>query len=109
MIADAVDALITLARSLAAHDTITVPAYLAMVVAVAALLCGHQGQPWPLAGLWRTVYRFAGARRVLYARLRPEAPESVPRVLRISDRRSTPRWALPPGETPEPQKPQKAA
>lgn len=43
MIADAVDTLITLA------------VFLTVVVAVAALVCGHQGQPWPLTPLWRTV------------------------------------------------------
>ena len=30
-------------------------AFLAATVAVTAVLCGHQGQPWPLAGLWRTL------------------------------------------------------
>lgn len=48
MIGEAVDTAITLARALAAHDSVAVPAYLAMVVAVAALVCGHQGQPWPI-------------------------------------------------------------
>jgi hypothetical protein len=32
---------------------VTAVAYLALVVACTALLCGHQGQPFPLHGAWR--------------------------------------------------------
>lgn len=92
MIADAVDTLITLGRALAAHDTITVPAYLAMVVAIAALLCGHQGQPWPLTGL-RAACRRGGPRTDTVAPLAAEhasrASESIPRP----KRRPAPSWA----------------
>ena len=83
--------------------------FLAVTVAVAAVVCGHQGQPWPFAGLWRSVCRFAGSRSPLYARLRPEVPEKAPLVLRPSDRRSTPRWAIPLDEGPEAEKPPQAA
>jgi len=84
-------------------------AFLAATVAVAAVLCGHQGQPWPLAGLRRSVCRFAGPRSPLYALLRPEVPEEAPRLLRVSDRRPTPRWAIPLDESPEVEKPPQAA
>jgi len=83
--------------------------FLAVTVAVTAVLCGHQGQPWPLAGLWRSVCRFAGSGSPLYARLRPEVPEKAPRLLRVSDRRSTPHWAIPLDEGPEGEKPSRAA
>lgn len=84
-------------------------AFLAATVAVTAVLCGHQGQPWPLAGLWRSVCRFAGARSPLYARLRPEVPEKAPRLLQPSLWRSTPRWAIPLDGGPEVEKPSRAA
>ena len=50
-------------------------AFLAATVAVTAVLCGHQGQPWPLAGLWRAVAAPLAASGALRA-LRPllEAP-----------------------------------
>lgn len=32
-----------------------VVAYLALIVAIPALLLGHQGQDWPLTPLWRTL------------------------------------------------------
>lgn len=83
--------------------------FLAVTVAVAAVVCGHQGQPWPLAGLWRTVCRFVGPGSPLCARLRPEVPEKAPGLLRPSVRRSTPRWAVPLDEGPEVEKPSQAA
>jgi hypothetical protein len=32
---------------------VTAVAFMALVVACTALLCGHQGQPFPLHGAWR--------------------------------------------------------
>ena len=52
-------------------------AFLAATVAVTAVLCGHQGQPWPLAGLWRAVagpLAASGALRAL--RPLPESPDA---------------------------------
>jgi hypothetical protein len=83
--------------------------FLAVTVAVAAVVCGHQGQPWPLTGPWRTVCRFVGPRSTLCALLRPEVPEKAPRLPRPSDRRSTPRWAVPRDEGQEAEKPSQAA
>lgn len=34
---------------------IGVVAYLALIVAIPALLLGHQGQDWPLSWVWRTL------------------------------------------------------
>ena len=49
--------------------------FLAVTVAVTAVLCGHQGQPWPLAGLWRAVSASLAASGALRAlRPLPEAP-----------------------------------
>ena len=49
--------------------------FLAATVAVTAVLCGHQGQPWPLAGLWRSVSASLAASGALRAlRPLPEAP-----------------------------------
>jgi hypothetical protein len=53
--------------------------------------------------------RVRAVRKGLGARLRAEVPENAPRVLRLPDRRPTPRWALPPDGTPEVRKPHKAA
>lgn len=39
-------------------------AFVAMVVAVAAPLCGHQGQSWPLGGAWRGLSRLRSRSRV---------------------------------------------
>ena len=46
-----------------------VAAYLATVLAIAALACGHQGQDWPLAGVWRHIPRPSWARGRLRARI----------------------------------------
>ena len=51
-------------------------AFVALVVAVAAPLCGHQGQPWPLGGAWRW----------LYGRLRHEVPVEAHRLPDIRER-----------------------
>lgn len=42
-------------------------AFVAVVIAVAALACGHQGADWPLTGTWRRV-------RAAWARARGCAP-----------------------------------
>jgi hypothetical protein len=51
--------------------------FLAVTVAVAAVVCGHQGQPWPLAGLWRAVSGAVAASRAVWALgERREAPDA---------------------------------
>jgi hypothetical protein len=47
-------------------------AYLALVVAVAALCCGHQGEPFPPLAWWRAAKDAGRASAWLSARLRPE-------------------------------------
>lgn len=72
-------------------------AYLTLVVVVPALLLGHQGQDWPLAGLRRALQ----ARRPREARCTPagapQTPSRLPRGLRDApsapQRRSRPSWA----------------
>jgi len=46
-------------------------AFLAATVAVTAVLCGHQGRPWPLAGLWRSAWTAAASRK-------PQEPAGAP-------------------------------
>jgi len=57
-------------------------AFLAATVAVAAVVCGHQGQRWPLAGLWEAVSGAVAASRAVRAlgehREAPGAPEGLP-------------------------------
>jgi hypothetical protein len=49
--------------------------FLAVTVAVAAVVCGHQGQPWPLAGLWEAVAaRLAASGALRALRPLPESP-----------------------------------
>lgn len=60
-------------------------AFLAATVAVTAVLCGHQGQRWPLAGLWRAVagpLAASGALRAL--RPLPETPGASQGLLSAS-------------------------
>lgn len=57
----------------------TLLAYLALVVAVAALCCGHQGEPFPPFAWWRSARQ---------ARRAPEPPS-----------RHVPSWA--PAQSPE--------
>ena len=56
--------------------------FLAVTVAVAAVVCGHQGQPWPLAGLWEAVSGAVAACVALNAlgerREATGAPEGLP-------------------------------
>lgn len=74
-------------------------AFLAVTVAVAAVVCGHQGQPWPLAGLVRSAWTAAGPRRALSARLSAEQPSADPESPGTPDGRSerpphpSPSWA----------------
>jgi hypothetical protein len=62
-------------------------AYVASAVAFAALLCGHHGQDWPLAGVWGW----------LYARLSAPQPSDTAREPRTAPRpaqgRPAPSWA----------------
>jgi hypothetical protein len=68
--------------------------FLAVTVAVAAVVCGHQGQPWPLAGLWRAVAAPLAASGALRA-LRPlrEAPDAPEGLLAPSPTRVLPTGA----------------
>lgn len=59
-----------------------VVAYLALTLAVAATLCGHQGQPWPFPRPWRTVRAAMPSRR-------PQAPVSRPQTLSRGSRSVT--------------------
>ena len=100
MIADAVDTLITLGWALAGHDAVSFAAYLATTVAVAALLCGHQGQPWPLAGLLAWLRALRPREGVQTPACGPHSPSRLPRDLRGAPRgaqrrsgRSVPSWA----------------
>lgn len=59
-----------------------VAAYLAVVLAVAALACGHQGADWPLTKPWRAV-KAAWARRARQEPAgAPQGPSRLPRGLR---------------------------
>ena len=64
--------------------------FLAVTVAVAAVVCGHQGQPWPLAGLVRSAWTAVGPRRALSARLSAEQPSRAPESPGTADGRSEP-------------------
>lgn len=74
-------------------------AYMAATVAVTALCCGHQGQPWPLAGLWRhlTAARPQEGRQA--PACGPQSPFRLPRGLRDAPgasqgpSRPAPSWA----------------
>lgn len=46
---------------------IGVVVFVVLTVTVAAPLCGHQGQPWPLAPLWEAVAAAVAASRALRA------------------------------------------
>jgi len=66
--------------------TLHVAAFLAVTVAVAALLCGHHGQPWPLRG----------ACAWLCGHLPAEQPSGARTVAAAAERRTephTPAWA----------------
>lgn len=59
-----------------------VAAYVVLVVVIPTLGLGHQGQHWPLAGVWRAVRaRRARAGRCTPARA-PQSPFRLPRSLR---------------------------
>ena len=54
---------------------IDVVLFVVLTVTVAAPLCGHQGQPWPLAPLWEALAATVAASRALRAlREGPPAP-----------------------------------
>lgn len=80
-----------------------VAAYMALTVTLPALLLGHQGQHWPLRGVWR-------AARALMARRAPsvcatralgravalasgETLPAPPEALHANRPRTTPTWA----------------
>jgi hypothetical protein len=63
---------------------VTVVAFLALVVACTALLCGHPGQPFPLHGAWRYLtapHRAARASRVATGAHSPADGRLRPRPL----------------------------
>jgi hypothetical protein len=64
--------------------------FLAATVAVTAVLCGHQGQPWPLAGFVRSAWTAVGPRRALDARLSAEQPSVDPESPGAADGHSEP-------------------
>lgn len=66
-------------------------AYLALVIAIPALLCGHCGEDWPLTGACRWAWKTA--RRALYGRRRPEQASRAPDSTESPQRRSRPSWA----------------
>jgi hypothetical protein len=70
-------------------------AYLALVVAVAAVCCGHQGEPFPPFAWWRAARGAGRPCAWLCGLLRAEASESDPRLPETPDRRSAPSWAAP--------------
>lgn len=76
-----------------------VAAYVVLVVVLPALLLGHQGQDWPLAGAWRAVrarWPRRGALRGLGAPHSPSRDSSVAtQALRASQgpSRRAPSWA----------------
>lgn len=61
-----------------------------LVVAVAAPVCGHQTQPWPLRGACAWLYARLSALRP--ARVRREGPPS-PRPFSARTARRAPAWA----------------
>jgi hypothetical protein len=65
-------------------------AFVAVVVAVAAPVCGHQTQPWPLRGAWRALTAAHRASRDSRATGRPF--RAAQRRTAIPARR-TPAWA----------------
>lgn len=73
----------------------SVAAYLTLVVVLPALLLGHQGQDWPLAGVRRAVR----ARRPREARYTPvcgpQSPLRLPRSVRGSPEPAQSRTARP--------------
>ena len=77
----------------------------AATVAVTAVLCGHQGQPWPLTGLWRAVAAPLAALGALRAlRPLPESPDAPEGLLAPSPARVLPSGApaTGPSRTPVP-------
>jgi hypothetical protein len=93
VITEAVDTAVTLAWTLLL--------WVAVISAIGTLLLlgGIAAVAWTLRAAWRALSR----------RLSHEVPENGPRLPRAPERRSEPRWALPPEETPGDRKSQKAA
>jgi len=65
--------------------------YLALVVPVAALACGHQAGHWPLHAAWRAAVRVIAPRKPLTASLAAEQPASDSSPATPAERRSQPR------------------
>lgn len=65
-------------------------AFVAVVVAVAAPLCGHQTQPWPLRGAWRALTAAHRASRDSGATGTPFRPAQRRTAIPV---RRTPAWA----------------
>lgn len=83
MIGEVVDTAITLGW---AHTAPHVPlaAYLAMVVSVAALACGHQGELFPPLLWWRAARGAGRPCARLYGRLRASRQREAVRALRLA-------------------------
>lgn len=69
---------------------IPLAAYLAMVVSVAALACGHQGEPFPPLRWWRAARGAAGLRKPVKVPLAPELHSIDSRPAMAAERRSEP-------------------
>lgn len=67
--------------------TVEPAAFVVLVVAVAAPVCGHQTQPWPLRGAWRALRAF---RRGLCA---SRDAGGAPRPAQRRSGRPAPSWA----------------
>jgi hypothetical protein len=65
-------------------------AFVAVVVAVAAPLCGHQTQPWPLRGACAWLYARLSALQPSQARREGPPPQRPPHARTA---RRTPAWA----------------
>lgn len=99
MIGEAVDTLITLGWVFLGWITV-------LSAGLTLVLLGTVAAVWRIA---RTAHLFLRARRASDGPVSHELPESVHRLPRPPDRRSAPAWAVPADETPDTQRPQKAA
>lgn len=83
MIGEVVDTAITLGWAHAAPH-VPLAAYLAMVVSVAALACGHQGEPFPPLRWWRAARGAGPSCARLYGRWRASRQREAVRALRLA-------------------------
>jgi hypothetical protein len=68
-------------------------AYLACVIALAALACGHQGESWPLRGVWRVLAPSRGVVAVLPAVHGPGGAPDVREAHTATEPPARPSWA----------------